>query len=35
MIGLLDVLAEILAEREGRTITRVIQNAATAVFLPL
>ncbi len=35
MIGQLDVLAEILAEREGRTITRVIQNAATAVFLPL
>jgi len=35
MIGSLDVLAEILAEREGRTITRVIQSAASAVFLPL
>jgi len=35
MIGSLDVLAEIMAEREGRTITRVIQSAASAVFLPL
>lgn len=35
IIGSLDVLAEILAEREGRTITRVIQSAASAVFLPL
>jgi len=35
MIGSLDVLADILAEREGRTITRVIQSAASAVFLPL
>lgn len=35
MIGSLDVLALILAERDGRTITRVIQNAASAVFLPL
>ena len=35
LIGSLDALAEIMAEREGRTISRVIQNAATAVFLPL
>lgn len=34
-IALLDALADVLAERKGRTITRVIQNAATAVFLPL
>ncbi|KAA3652671.1 hypothetical protein [Denitromonas sp.] len=34
-IGLLDALADVHAERDGRTITRVIQNAATAVFLPL
>ncbi|QID19827.1 hypothetical protein G3580_11995 [Nitrogeniibacter mangrovi] len=35
MIGLLDVMADMLEQRDGRTITRVIQNAATAVFLPL
>ena len=35
LIGSLDLLADIMAEREGRTISRVIQNAATAVFLPL
>ena len=35
MIATLDVLANALAEREGRNISRVIINAATAVFLPI
>ena len=35
MIATLDVLANALAEREGRNISRVIINTATAVFLPI
>lgn len=35
MIATLDVLANALAERNGRNISRVIINTATAVFLPI
>ena len=35
MIGLLDLLAKIVADKEGRSITRFTQNLATAVFLPV
>jgi hypothetical protein len=32
---LLDVLADIVEEETDRTVTRVVQNLATAVFLPV
>lgn len=35
LIGLLDFLSLIIADKEGRTINRVMQNVATAVFLPV
>jgi hypothetical protein len=35
LIGETDMLARILAGRNNRTIVRVIQNLATAVFLPI
>ncbi|MDR3221000.1 MAG: hypothetical protein LBU46_03185 [Candidatus Accumulibacter sp.] len=35
VIGLLDFLATIVADQHGRTITRLTQNVATAVFLPV
>lgn len=35
MIGLLDLLAKIVVDKEGRSITRITQNLATAVFLPV
>ncbi len=35
LIGLLDALSDIIAEESERTVTRVIQNVATAVFLPV
>lgn len=35
LIGETDMLARILAGRSNRTIVRVIQNLATAVFLPI
>jgi len=35
IIGLLDVLADIVEEETDRTVTRVVQNLATAVFLPV
>ena len=35
VIGLLDFLSVVVADKNGRTITRVTQNFATAVFLPV
>jgi hypothetical protein len=35
IIGSLDVLARIIATKNARTITRIVQNLATAVFLPI
>lgn len=35
IIGLLDVLADIVEEETDRTVARVVQNLATAVFLPV
>lgn len=35
IIGLLDALADIIEEETERTVTRVVQNVATAVFLPV
>ena len=33
--GNLDLLAIMLAERHQRTIARIVQNIATAIFLPV
>jgi len=35
VIGLLDFLSAVVADKNGRTISRVTQNIATAVFLPV
>ncbi len=35
IIGLLDVLSRIVADKHGRTITRFTQSLATAIFLPV
>ena len=35
MIGYQDVMAQIAAQRTNRTIRRVVQTIATAVFLPI
>lgn len=35
MIGSLDVLSKIIADKDNRTIVKVIQSLATAVFLPV
>lgn len=35
VIGLLDVLSKIVADKRGRSITRLTQSIATAVFLPV
>ena len=35
VIGLLDLLSKIVADKHGRTITRITQSIATAVFLPV
>ena len=35
VIGLLDLLSAIIADRNGRTVTRFTQSVATAVFLPV
>jgi hypothetical protein len=35
IIGLLDALADIIEEETERTVTRVVQNVATAAFLPV
>lgn len=35
IIGLLDFLSRIVADKNGRTITRFTQSVATAVFFPI
>jgi len=35
IIGLLDFMAQIVADRNGRTLSRVTQSVATAIFLPV
>ena len=35
VIGLLDFLSKVVADKHGRTITRITQSIATAVFLPV
>jgi hypothetical protein len=35
MIGNLDLLAKIVSDRTRRVVVRVVQNFATAVFLPV
>ncbi|MEI7430213.1 MAG: hypothetical protein WCL27_07125 [Betaproteobacteria bacterium] len=35
VIGLLDLLSKVVADKNGRTITRVSQSLATAIFLPI
>ena len=35
IIGLLDTLSDVIEEETERTVTRVVQNLATAVFLPV
>lgn len=35
VIALLDVLSKVVADKHGRSITRLTQSAATAVFLPV
>ena len=35
VIGLLDLLSKIVADKNGRTVTRLTQSIATAVFLPV
>ena len=35
IIGSLDVLSKIVADKSNRTVVKIIQNLATAVFLPI
>jgi hypothetical protein len=35
IIGHLEVLSDVVEEKTERTVTRVVQNMATAVFLPV
>ena len=35
VIGLLDFMAKIVADKHGRSITRLTQSIATSVFLPV
>ena len=35
MIGNLDLLSKIVADKTNRTVVKVVQNMATAVFLPV
>lgn len=35
MIGSLDLLSQIIADKTSRTVVKVVQNLATAVFLPI
>jgi hypothetical protein len=35
IIGSLDVLSKIIADKDNRTVVKIIQNVATAVFLPI
>lgn len=35
MIALLDLLSKIVADKQGRSVSRITQNLATAIFLPV
>jgi len=35
IIGNLDVLSKVIADKENRTVVKVVQSLATAVFLPI
>lgn len=35
VIGLLDLIAQVVADRNGRTLSRMTQSVATAIFLPV
>ena len=35
IIGGLDILSKIVADKHGRTVTRLTQSLATAIFLPV
>ena len=35
VVGLLDFMAQVVADRNGRTLSRVTQSVATAIFLPV
>lgn len=35
MIALLDLLSKIVADKQGRSVSRITQNIATAIFLPV
>lgn len=35
VIGMLDLIAQVVADRNGRTLSRVTQSVATAIFLPV
>ena len=35
IIGVLDVLSKVVADKHGRSVTRIAQSVATAVFLPV
>ena len=35
VIGLLDFMSKVMADKHGRTITRFTQSMATAIFLPV
>lgn len=35
MIALLDLLSRVIADKQGRSVSRITQNLATAIFLPV
>ena len=35
VVGLLDFLSKVVADKNGRTVSRITQNLATAIFLPV
>jgi hypothetical protein len=35
IIGSLDVLSKVIADKDNRTVVKVVQSVATAVFLPI
>ena len=35
LIGSLDLLTQIIADKSSRTVVKVVHNLATAVFLPI
>jgi hypothetical protein len=35
IIGSLDVLSKIMADKTNRTVVKIIQNLATTIFLPV